>query len=175
VSNTPHGGRRKGAGRPKGQGRFGETTKPVRIPLSLLGDVCRYVENRGYKVPMYSSRIPAGIPTPLEDHVDDTIDLNELMVKDPDSTYLVRVSGDSMVDAGIKEDDVLVVDTAKLPEHKDIVIVSLNGELTVKRLFRQNGHIMLVPENPNYDPILIKEGEELKVHGVVTFIIHPAS
>ena len=59
---------------------------------------------------MYSSRIPAGIPTPLEDHVDDTIDLNELMVKDPDSTYLVRVSGDSMVDAGIKEDDVLVVD-----------------------------------------------------------------
>ena len=53
--------------------------------------------------------------------------------------------------------------------------MSLNGELTVKRLFRQNGHIMLVPENPNYEPILIKEGEELKVHGVVTFIIHPAS
>lgn len=175
MSNKPHGGKRKGAGRPKGQGRFGEATRPIRIPLSLLGDVCRYVQSGGHKIPMYASRIPAGLPTPLEDHLEDTIDLNELMVKDPASTFLVRVTGDSMLDAGIKENDVLVVDTAKHPEHKDIVIVSLNGELTVKRLFRQNGHIMLVPENPNYDPILIKEGEELKVHGVVTFIIHPTS
>ena len=175
MSNIPHGGKRRGAGRPKGQGRFGETTKPIRIPLSLLGDVCRYVERGCYKIPMYSSRVPAGIPSQLEDHVDDTIDLNELMVKDSDSTYLVRVTGDSMLDAEIKEDDVLVVDTAKSPEHKDIVIVSLNGELTVKRLYRQNGDIMLVPENPNYEPRLIKEGEELKVHGVVTFIIHPVS
>lgn len=80
-----------------------------------------------------------------------------------------------MIDAGIREDDVLVVDTAREPDHRDIVIVSVDGELTVKRLFRQNRDVMLVPENPNYEPRLIKAGEELKVHGVVTFIIHPAS
>lgn len=175
MSNHMHGGKRKGAGRPKGQGKFGEATKPVRIPLSLLGDVCQYVKNRGYKVPLYASKIPAGIPTPLEDHLEDTIDVNELIIKDPDCTYLVRVTGNSMIDAGIREDDVLVVDTGKTPEHKDIVIASIDGELTVKRLYRQNGDIMLVPENPDYEPRLIKEGEELNVLGVVTFIIHPAS
>jgi DNA polymerase V len=175
VAKTSHGGKRKGAGRPKGKGPHGEATKPIRIPLSMMGDVCRFVQNRGYKVPLYSSRVPAGIPTPLEDHLDDTIDLNELMIKNPDCTYLVRVTGDSMIDAGIREDDVLVVDLGKTPEHRDIVIVSVDGELTVKRLYRQNGDIMLVPENPDYEPRLIKEGEELKVHGVVTFIIHPAS
>lgn len=175
MTKNTHGGKRKGAGRPKGKGPHGEATKPVRIPFSLLGDVCRYVQHRGYKVPLYSSKIPAGTPVQLEDHQEDTIDLNEFIVKDPEFTYLVRVTGDSMIDAGIREDDVLVVDTAREPDHRDIVIVSVDGELTVKRLFRQNGDVMLVPENPNYEPRLIKAGEELKVHGVVTFIIHPAS
>ncbi len=175
MKSTPHGGKRKGAGRPKGQGRFGEATKPVRIPLSLLGDVGRYVQSGGYKIPLYACKVPAGAPTPLEDQLEDMIDLNEFMVKDPASTYLVRVSGDSMLEAGIKESDVLVVDTAKHPEHNDIVIVSLNCELTVKRLVCKSGHIMLMPENPNYAPIHVNDWEELNVLGVVTFIIHPAS
>lgn len=174
MNSQPHGGKRKGAGRPKGQGKYGETTKPMRVPLSLLGDVCRFVQQGGYKIPLYASKVPAGVPTPLEDNLEDTIDLNELMVPNPQSTYLVRVTGDSMIDADIREDDVLVVDTDKQPEHRDIVIVSVDGELTVKRLYRQNGDIMLVPENPDYEPRLIKEGEELNVYGVVTFIIHRA-
>ena len=175
MSRYTHGGKRKGAGRPKGQGKFGEATKPMRIPLSMLGDVYQYVKNRGYKVPLYASKIPAGIPTTIEDHLEDTIDVNDLIIKDPDRTYLVRVSGNSMIDAGIREGDVLVVDSGKSPEHKDIVIASVDGELTVKRLYRQNGDIMLVPENSDYEPQLIKEGKELNVLGVVTFIIHPAS
>ena len=96
MSQKSHGGKRIGAGRPRGRGPFGESTKPIRIPVSLVGDVSRYVKAGGYKLPFYSSKIPAGIPNFLEDHVDDILDLNDLLVQHPEATYLVKVIGDSM-------------------------------------------------------------------------------
>lgn len=175
MSEHSHGGRRKGAGRPKGQGKYGEKTKPMRIPVSLLTEVGQFVQNKGYKLPLFAGRVPAGSPTGLDAHVDETVDLNELIVRNPGSTYLVKVTGDSMVDAGINEDDILVVDNQQEPKHRDIVIVSLDNEVTVKRLFKEGDSIMLLPENVNHDPILIKSDSKLDIHGVVTFIIHSAS
>ena len=144
------------------------TPEPDQPVLSLVPQSDNVVN-----VPLVG-RIAAGIPITAEQQVEDVLALPRTLVGNGE-LFMLKVVGDSMIDAGIREDDVLVVDLGKTPEHRDIVIVSVDGELTVKRLYRQNGDIMLVPENPEYEPRLIKEGEELKVHGVVTFIIHPAS
>lgn len=159
-------------GRPKGQGPHGEATKPIRIPLSLMQDVKEVLKNKGFRIPMYASTVPAGPPLMLESFADDYIDLNHMIVKNKENTYLLKVKGDSMINAGIGEGDILVVDRSIEPRHKDIVIAVINNELTVKRLFRQNGDTMLMPENHNYEPILIKEGQhDFDIYGVVSYVI----
>jgi len=165
----------QGRGRPKGQGPHGEPTKPVRIPLSLMPDVRLLLDKKGFKLPMYASNVPAGNPLKLENYTEDYIDLNQMMIREKESFYLVRVKGDSMVNAGIRENDILVVDGSREAIHKDIVIAGVNDELTVKRLFKNGDSVMLVPENPDYDPIFIGINQELEIYGVVDYVIHKAA
>ena len=82
-----HGGARKGAGRPKGQGRYGEPTQPIRLPLSLLKPALRFIENKGYQLPLYGSKVPAGFPSPADDHIESHLDLNEHLIKHPAATF----------------------------------------------------------------------------------------
>ncbi len=119
------------------------------------------------QIPLISSLVAAGYPTAADEHVDDSIDLNDYMIRKPDSTYMVRVEGESMKNAGILPGDILVVDRALKAEHNKIVIAALDGELTVKRLYRRAGITKLMPENPSYPEIEVNSEAELVVWGVV--------
>ena len=122
--------------------------------------------------PLFLSRVPAGLPAPAEDHVDGSLDLNEHLIEHREATYFIRVQGQSMTGAGIADGDLLVVDRALAPGDGDIVIAAVDGELTLKRLYKRNGAIRLLPENPCYHPIEFKDGQELTIWGVVTSVIH---
>lgn len=168
----PSGGTRKGAGRRPGCGKFGEKTKPIRIPESMINPVLSYISNQCYQLPLYASSVSAGFPSPADDHIDIKLDLNEHLIRHPAATYFVRVQGDSMKNAGIQDGDLLVVDRSLEPQNGKVVIAVLNGELTVKRLHKTKGKIMLVPENDRYAPIEITSEHELIIWGVVTTVIH---
>ena len=168
----PRGGARKGAGRPKGQGKYGEQTKAIRIPVSKVKYISEIVSKGLYEVPMYSNRVAAGFPSPADDYLEDKIDLNQYLVKHPAATFLVRASGESMINAGIFPDDILVVDRSLKAEDGKVVIAVVDNELTVKRYRKRGKNIVLEPENEAYDPIIISEESEAFVWGVVTNVIH---
>ena len=124
------------------------------------------------RTPISLSYISAGFPSPAEPHLDKTLDLHELMVENPSSTFFVRVSGDSMIGAGIQNNDILVVDRSREVHHNDIVVAILFGEFTVKRWIQKKSHAFLQAENPLYDPIEITKDSDFEIWGVVTYAIH---
>ena len=166
------GGKRLGAGRPKGTGKFGEPTKPIRVPVSDLENALRCIQNRFFKLPLYHCPVKAGIPESVEAEIEKEVDLNEILVKSAANTFLVKVNGLSMIDAGIREGDLLVVDRSIEPVNKKIVIASLDGELTVKRLWLEKNKIRLIAENKTFKPIEILEEMNFQILGVVTGVIH---
>jgi DNA polymerase V len=123
------------------------------------------------ELPLFSSRVPAGFPSPGDDYIDQTLDLNEL-VKHPSDTFLVKVEGDSMINAGIHDGDILVVDRALEADNNKVVVANLDGELTVKRLSIKDTSVLLMPDNPKYEPIEIRPLSDFRIMGVVTFVIH---
>lgn len=167
-----HGGKRSGAGRPKGSGKHGDTTQVMRVPMNMLGKVTDYIETKGYQLPLFSTKISAGFPSPADDHIEMQLDLNTHLIKNPASTFLLRVSGESMKDVGIFPNDILIVDRSIKPIDGKIVIAAIDGELTVKRLKRNNDALYLMPENKAFQPIVIKDSQELLIWGVVTNVIH---
>lgn len=166
------GGKRIGAGRPINSGKFGETTKSMRVPLSMVNQILYYIKQSKLGLPLYGAKVSAGFPSPADDFLEGTLDLNEYLIKHPSSTFFVRVSGESMVKAGIFPNDILVVDRSLNPAHGKIVIAIVNNELTVKRLHRLENEIKLLPENDHYSPILISNEDELIIWGVVTQVLH---
>lgn len=184
-TNRPHGGKREGAGRPKGSGKYREPTKAIRVPEGSISYIQEFLQRYPtvseigrasgvdtsnvvkLEIPLFSSKVAAGYPSPAEDHIEDTLDLNDYMVRRPDSTFMLRVEGESMRDAGILPNDILVVDRSLKAMHNKIVIAALDGELTVKRLFHRGGLIKLLPENPAYPAIEIESESDLVIWGVV--------
>jgi len=124
-------------------------------------------------LPLFSGKVAAGFPSPADDYVEKTLDLNELLVQKPAATFFVRAEGESMLGAGIHPNDILVVDRSIEPVPGKIVICALNGELVVKRLKRQAGQWLLGSENPAYRDIVLLEELEIVIWGVVTSVIHP--
>lgn len=125
-------------------------------------------------LPLFSDLVQCGFPSPAADYVEQRIDLNELLVAHPSSTYFVKAAGDSMIEAGISDGDLLVVDSARTAEHGDIVIAAVAGEFTVKRL-QLRPTVQLNPMNSAYSPIMVGSEDTLDVFGVVTFIVKSAS
>ena len=166
------GGAREGAGRPKGKGKFGVKTKPVRIPENMIDEVMKFVNHKGYSLPLYTSKVQAGFPSPADDYIENTLDLNSHLVKNPNATFFVKAAGESMIGAGIYPDDLLVVDRSAEVRNGKIVIAAIDGELTVKRLHRTSSKTYLMPENENYSPIEINEDNQIVIWGVVTSVIH---
>ncbi|TVQ73641.1 MAG: UV protection and mutation protein [Oceanospirillales bacterium] len=121
-------------------------------------------------IPLYLERVSAGFPSPAQDYVEQSLDLNQLCISHPAATFFVRVQGDSMRDAGIFPNDVLVVDRALEAKHGDIIIASMNGEMTVKEL-NTYPRPCLVPRNSAYPVMLITEGSDFEVFGVVTNVV----
>jgi DNA polymerase V len=188
------GGQRPNAGRKKGSSAYGESTTAIRVPESLVPTIKTLLNDRKCQfeqlanstaailfpsntpslcvLPLFSGKVAAGFPSPADDYVEKTLDLNELLVQKPAATFFVRAQGESMLGAGIHPNDILVVDRSIEPVPGKIVICALNGELTVKRLERHNKQWQLKAENPAYADIVIHEELEMVIWGVVTNVIH---
>jgi len=121
---------------------------------------------------LFSQGVSAGFPSPADDFIDKNLDLNEFLIKHPAATYLLKVSGNSMIDAGINSGDILIVDRSIEPTDNKIVVAIIDGEFTLKRFRKIDNKIYLYPENSKYRPIEIKEGMDCQIWGVVTFVIH---
>lgn len=188
---TDRGGKRPGAGRKTGSGQYGETTTVLRVPVSQasvirdflaarrekqmrvgqdnvvevveLGDARRHITH-----PLYTTKVAAGYPSPADDHVDKRLNPSDYLIQNDGDTFFVRVRGDSMVDAGIFEEDVLVVDRSRIPQVGDIVLAMLDGEFTVKMLGKSKQGLRLIPANEHYPVIEVKAHQSFEVCGVVT-------
>jgi len=123
-------------------------------------------------LPRTEAAVPAGFPSPAQDYFDGRIDLNKHLIRDVTSTFLVRVSGDSMTLAGISDGDELVVDRSLAPTDGNVVVAILDGELTVKRLRLGPAGVRLMAENPEYPDIVIPEIADLSIWGTVTRCLH---
>ncbi|WP_370691439.1 LexA family protein [Methylicorpusculum sp.] len=123
-------------------------------------------------MPLFSGKVAAGFPSPADDYIEKTLDLNELLVQRPAATFFVRAEGESMLGAGIHPNDILVVDRSLEPVTGKIIICALNGELTVKRLKSERDVIVLGAENPAYPDIVVQDGMDMVIWGVVTNVIH---
>ncbi len=134
------------------------------------------IEPSNLDLPLYRVSIPAGtgFPSPADDYLEERLDLNKLLIKHPAATFFARVEGDSMVDTGIYNDDILIIDKAKEAEHESVIVAWLNGEFTVKTYYIDNrlGKIFLVPRNNKYLPHEITPEMDFMIWGVVTYNIH---
>ncbi|MBS0045128.1 MULTISPECIES: translesion error-prone DNA polymerase V autoproteolytic subunit [Shewanella] len=135
--------------------------------MMLLG---RFAKHTQYQLSLFSSLIAAGFPSPAQDYVEQTLDLNELCIKHPAATFFVKVQGDSMIEAGIFSGDILVVDRSLQPAHGDTVVAAVNGEFTVKQL-QLRPVVQLLPRNALFSPIAINDESELNIFGVVTNVV----
>lgn len=127
------------------------------------------------QIPFFAEGVAAGFPSPAVGELNGTLDLNQLCVRHPAATYFVRARGDSMTGAGIDDGDILVVDRSAKVSNGAIIIASLEGEFTVKRLHMHQDQVELLPENPRYAPITITPESGAEFFGVVTFVIKKVS
>ncbi|MDD4609890.1 MAG: translesion error-prone DNA polymerase V autoproteolytic subunit [Bacteroidaceae bacterium] len=122
-------------------------------------------------LPMAEESIRAGFPSPAQDYMELSIDLNRELIAHPSSTFLGRVTGDSMVEAGVEAGDILVIDKSLDPQNGDMAVCSIDGEFTLKFIHIQQGVVWLMPANKNYAPIAIEQENDFRVWGVVTYTI----
>ena len=115
--------------------------------------------------------ISAGFPSPANDFKEIRISLDKELVKNPEATFYARVSGESMIEAGIDDGDLLVIDRSLSPENGKIAVCFIDGEFTVKRIIKKERKLYLRPENKNYKEIEVNENNELKIWGIVTYVV----
>lgn len=203
------GGRRPGAGRPKGDSRLfsfrcsgeladkmdslenrtefirGSLYRTMRereaavheaSVLPSFGAVTRAEAVLPVSLPYYDQRVTAGFPVPLDnDEKSQDINILHMLCPHPESSYLIRVKGDSMVDAGIMSGDIVIVDKSRRdPDPKEIAVCEINGEYTLKHFVMEDGAAWLVPANPDYRRRKVCDGDEFSIWGTVTYIIHRA-
>lgn len=128
---------------------------PVEVPLTL-----------------FECAVHAGFPSPAADYAQGRIDLNSHLLLNENASFLFRVRGESMTGIGIYDGDTLIVDRSIAPTHNQIVLAVIDDEFTVKRLFRRGQDVRLVAENPAFTPIVLKDGQQMTIWGVVTFNLH---
>jgi DNA polymerase V len=129
------------------------------------------------RLPMVGGRVEAGFPSPADDFIERSLDLNEQLVANPIATFFVRASGHSMDGVGIHDGDLLIVDRSVTPAHGNVVIAIIDGGLTVKRLTKRGKRLSLTPEpskldQGNYSPIEVGEDTDATIWGVVTWSVH---
>ncbi len=186
MSANKHGGQRPGAGR---KPKYGQSVVTVvkRVPQELVAQIDALVAankrlpegaiglqaaNEAF-IPVALNKVPAGFPSPAEPYIADYLDFNQYLISNPTATFAVRAGGQSMLDAGIDVNDLLVIDRAKTPKHRDIVMADMGNEFTIKRLHQLDGQIALLAENTAQDYPVFRPGPEDVWHivGVVTFVI----
>ncbi|MEL6930345.1 MAG: translesion error-prone DNA polymerase V autoproteolytic subunit [Cyanobacteria bacterium J06600_6] len=144
------------------------------VPSSVKVDELYQVKIQAKRaLDLYGCAVSAGFPSPAEDYIEGKLDLNQHLIPHPLATFFVRVSGDSMLGAGIHSGDLLIVDRSLEARDGTIIIAVVNGELLVKRLNYRNQQPYLVAENSEYAELEITEAMEFQIWGVVTSVIHP--
>jgi DNA polymerase V len=154
------------------QSRSAKQTKVMRVPVELANQIETYCKNSGYRLPLLSGKVPAGFPLNSTEHVEEWVDINQLMIKDPGQMFLIEATGDSMEQDCIYDGDLLMVDGSIEPRHGMIVIAALDGEYTVKRFFNQGGDVKLIPANSNYPEIEVTASSNFSIAGVVVRSMH---
>ena len=125
-----------------------------------------------FRIPLLNDSVSAGFPSPADDYTEDNIDLNEHLISNPFSTFFLRVKGDSMINAGIKDKDLIIVDKSLIAKPENIVIAMIDGEFTIKRLSIKNDELYLKAENHNYPGFSFKNHIDVQIWGVVIYSIH---
>ena len=125
-----------------------------------------------FRIPLLNDSVSAGFPSPADDYTEENIDLNEHLISNPFSTFFLRVKGDSMINAGIKDKDLIIVDKSLIAKPEDIVIAMIDGEFTIKRLSIKNDELYLKAENHNYPDFRFKNHIDVQIWGVVIYSIH---
>jgi len=186
------GGKRANAGRKAGSNAYGEATTPLRIPnskISFIKDYLKYctdkqpfesvdcssfmrVDNTPFdnqNLPLFSSKVHAGFPSPADDHIERRLNINDYLIQQADATFLVTITGLSMRDAGLLPKDIAVVDRSKVAAVGNIVVAIVDSEFTIKTLgLTEKGCPLLIPANPDFQPIEITESMQFEIWGVVT-------
>ncbi len=125
-----------------------------------------------FKIPLLTDSVSAGFPSPADDHTEENIDLNEHLISNPFSTFFLRVKGDSMINAGIKDKDLIIVDKSLTAKPGNIIIAMIDGEFTIKRFSIKNNELYLKAENHNYPDFRFKNHLDVQIWGVVIYSIH---
>ena len=131
--------------------------------------------NKIFKIPLLTDSVSAGFPSPADDYTEENIDLNEHLISNPFSTFFLRVKGDSMINAGIKDQDLIIVDKSLTAKPGNIIIAMIDGEFTIKRLSIKNNELYLKAENHNYPDFRFKNHIDIQIWGVVIYSIHSYS
>ena len=127
------------------------------------------------KIPLLSDAISAGFPSPADDYTEENIDLNDHLISNPFSTFFLRVKGDSMINAGIQDKDLIIVDKSLTAKPGNIIIAMIDGEFTIKRLSIRNNELYLKAENNTYPDFKFKNHIDIQIWGVVVYSIHSYS
>ena len=125
-----------------------------------------------FRIPLLNDSVSAGFPSPADDYTEENIDLNEHLISNPFSTFFLRVKGDSMINAGIKDKDLIIVDKSLTARPGNIIIAMIDGEFTIKRLSIKNNELYLKSENHNYPDFRFKNHIDVQIWGVVIYSIH---
>ena len=125
-----------------------------------------------FRIPLLNDSVSAGFPSPADDYTEENIDLNEHLISNPFSTFFLRVKGESMINAGIKDKDLIIVDKSLIAKPGNIVIAMIDGEFTIKRLSIKNDELYLKAENHNYPDFSFKNHIDVQIWGVVIYSIH---
>lgn len=189
------GGKRKGAGRPKNDSKLytfragGAISRLIdahpnktdfiisSIRQNMLGDVIPVSSVEDIKLPYFENiNLVAGFPIPLDnDELSQDIELLKMLCPHPEASYLIRVKGESMRDAGVASGDIVIVDKSnRNPSEHEMAVCELNGEYTLKQVIQREGKMFLAPANPDFPEIEVKENDRFSVWGTVTYIIHKA-
>jgi len=150
-----------------------DPSSPPGQALAAVPAIPLKAERPGLRLPLAGESVAAGFPSPADDYIDSGIDLNEVLIRHPTSTFFLRVSGDSMVEAGIQHGDLLVVDRSLEPRPGLIVVAVLDGAFTLKRLAHHRGRLRLEAANSAYPPLELHQCGDVQIWGVAIHVIHP--
>lgn len=140
--------------------------------FSIMIEIYTIDRSNEFELPLFSSGVPAGFPSPADDYIENSLDLNKYLIQHPSATFYIRVTGNSMIDANIHCGDILIIDRSIKIQNNDVALVVLNGSFTVKRLKIVGERFFLVSENLKYKPIEISKEMDFEVWGKVIWSIH---
>ncbi|NOZ47748.1 MAG: translesion error-prone DNA polymerase V autoproteolytic subunit [Chlorobi bacterium] len=123
------------------------------------------------EIPLLLTKIQAGFPSPAEDYMEERLSLDKKLIKNRSATFFARVTGDSMINSGIYNGDLIIVDKALNPKPDSVLLCVLDGEFTLKKVRKIKNKMYMIPENPDYPPIKISEYNDFRIWGVVTYSI----